>query len=116
MLIQAILIALCAWIACSNIEFLCWSLGLCAPFMWGPIVGLILGDVQAGLAIGTTTMLVYLGNIVIGEVSEKYGGYKWQKLQNCADYFGYKFKTHDSYEDAKATLYCYHKIMERKEV
>ena len=44
------------------------------------------------------------------------GGYKWQKLQNCADYFGYKFKTHDSYEDAKATLYCYHKIMERKEV
>lgn len=23
---------------------------------------------------------------------------------------------HDSYEDAKATLYCYHKIMERKEV
>lgn len=69
MLIQAILIALCAWIACSNIEFLCWSLGLCAPFMWGPIVGLILGDVQAGLAIGTTTMLVYLGNIVIGGVS-----------------------------------------------
>lgn len=53
---------------------------------------------------------------IYGEVSEKYGGYKWQKLQNCADYFGYKFKTHDSYEDAKATLYCYHKIMERKEV
>ena len=52
---------------------------------------------------------------IYGEVSEKYGGYKWQKLQNCADYFGYKFKTHDSYEDAKATLYCYHKIMERKE-
>lgn len=53
---------------------------------------------------------------IYGEVSEKYGDYKWQKLQNCADYFGYKFKTHDSYEDAKATLYCYHKIMERKEV
>ena len=69
MLIEALLIAVCAWIACANIEFLCWSLGLCAPFMWGLIVGLILGDVQAGLAIGTTTMLVYLGNIVIGGVS-----------------------------------------------
>lgn len=41
MLVQAILIALCAWIASANIEFLCWSLGLCAPFMWGPIVGAI---------------------------------------------------------------------------
>lgn len=53
---------------------------------------------------------------IYGEVSEKYGGYKWQKLQKCADYFGYKFKAHDSYEDAKATLYCYHKIIEGKEV
>lgn len=69
MLVQAILIALCAWIASANIEFLCWSLGLCAPFMWGPIVGAILGNVELGLAIGTTTMLVYLGNIVIGGVS-----------------------------------------------
>ncbi|MEG0034862.1 MAG: PTS sugar transporter subunit IIC [Bacilli bacterium] len=69
MLIQALLIAICAWIACANIEFLCWSVGLCAPFIWGPIVGLILGDVGAGLAIGTTTMLVYLGNIVIGGVT-----------------------------------------------
>lgn len=69
MLVQAILIALCAWIASANIEFLCWSLGLCAPFMWGLIVGAILGNVELGLAIGTTTMLVYLGNIVIGGVS-----------------------------------------------
>lgn len=69
MLLEAILIAICAWIACSNIEFLCWTLGLCAPFMWGPIVGAILGNVELGLAIGTTTMLVYLGSIVIGGVS-----------------------------------------------
>lgn len=69
MLVQAILIAVCAWICCANIEFLCWSVGLCAPFIWGPIVGFILGDVQAGLAIGTMTQLVYLGNIVIGGVS-----------------------------------------------
>ena len=69
MLNEAILIALCAWISSANIEFLCFSLGLCAPFVWGPVVGLILGNVELGLAIGTTTMLVYLGNIVIGGVS-----------------------------------------------
>ncbi|MCR0531854.1 3'-5' exonuclease [[Clostridium] innocuum] len=53
---------------------------------------------------------------IYGEFSEKYDDYKWQKLQKCADYFGYEFKSHDSYEDAKATLFCYRKIMERKGV
>lgn len=42
------------------------------------------------------------------------GYYKWQKLTTCADYYGYSFKAHDSLEDAKATLFCYNKIMDGK--
>lgn len=53
---------------------------------------------------------------IYGEVSEKHKGYKWQSLKRCADYYGYEFQAHDSYEDAKATLFCYRKIMEGREV
>lgn len=38
--------------------------------------------------------------------------YKRQKLITCAKFFNYTFNAHDSLEDAKATLYCYKKIME----
>ena len=43
-----------------------------------------------------------------------YGGYKWQKLITCAEYYGYDFKAHDSLEDVKATLFCYYKYLESK--
>lgn len=69
MLGKAILIALVAWLAASGIEFSCWAIQLCAPFVFGPLVGLIMGDVQAGLAIGCMTMLVYMGNIMVGGVA-----------------------------------------------
>lgn len=48
---------------------------------------------------------------IYGEWSEKYGTYKWQSLSKCAEYYGYKFKAHDSLEDVKATLWCYRKML-----
>ncbi len=44
---------------------------------------------------------------VYGEWSEKHNCYKWQKLQTCAQYFGYSFEAHNSLNDAQATLHCY---------
>lgn len=41
--------------------------------------------------------------------------YKWKKLSECAAYYGFKFKAHDSMEDIKATLYCYEQIVKNKE-
>lgn len=69
MLIQAILVALCTWVCASGIEFACWSIQLCSPICFGPIIGLIMGDVQLGLQIGAMTQVVYMGNIMIGGVS-----------------------------------------------
>ena len=47
---------------------------------------------------------------VYGEKDLKRGGYKWKKLTVCAEYYGYKFKAHDSLEDVKATLFCYRNL------
>lgn len=52
---------------------------------------------------------------IYGEYDSYHDSYKWQKLSKCADYYGYKFKAHDSLEDAKATLYCYKKMEEGRE-
>ena len=47
---------------------------------------------------------------IAGEWAERandgHGGWKWQKLVNCADHYGYRFHAHDSLEDTKATLHC----------
>ena len=46
---------------------------------------------------------------IYGEETEK--GYKWKKLTECAEYYGYtNYKAHDALEDARATLYCYYAI------
>lgn len=45
---------------------------------------------------------------VWGEWSEYFGSYAWKSLGTCANYFGYEFQAHDSLEDTKATLYCFH--------
>ena len=52
---------------------------------------------------------------VYGEWNEYYGNYKWQKLGKAAEYYGYKFKAHDSLEDVKATLYVYECMTKSKE-
>lgn len=49
---------------------------------------------------------------IYGERNEQYGNYKWQKLEKCAQYYGYEYKAHDALEDVKATLYCWNKIKE----
>lgn len=50
---------------------------------------------------------------VYGEINEKYGDYKWQKLSTCAKYYGCKEEGwHDSLADTKATLFCFHKMLE----
>ena len=67
--IQALLIALCAWFCSSGIEFLCWSVQLCSPIIFGPIVGAILGNVGLGLAIGCATQVVYMGTVMVGGIA-----------------------------------------------
>ena len=52
---------------------------------------------------------------IYGEWSCFWNRYKWQKLSTCAEYYGYKFKAHDSLEDAKATLYCYQQMQQEKQ-
>ena len=56
---------------------------------------------------------------IYGEWSEQYGCHKWQKLTKCAEYYGYDWGTdiaHDSLADCRATLYCYKKMKEQKEL
>lgn len=52
---------------------------------------------------------------IYSEWSDKYEDYKWQSLITCAAYYGYAFRAHDSLEDARATLFCFQKIMETEE-
>ena len=50
---------------------------------------------------------------IYGDWSDRFGEYKYKKLTTCARYYGYgRFKSHDSLEDAKATLHCFKKMME----
>ena len=37
------------------------------------------------------------------------------KKRECAEYYGYEFKAHDSIEDVKATLHCYRKLTEQRQ-
>lgn len=48
---------------------------------------------------------------VYGDYNSYYDSYKWQKLETCADYYGYVPEKeysmlHDSLSDCFATLYC----------
>lgn len=52
---------------------------------------------------------------IYGEVSDYFGGYKWQKLITCAEYYGFDWNSiamsaHNSLADCFATLHCYKKI------
>ena len=49
-----------------------------------------------------------------GEWDAEHNHYKWFKLKECADYFGYNWgsqTTHNTLSDCKAILYCYNKIL-----
>ena len=55
---------------------------------------------------------------IYGEWNEKHNDWKWKKLIDCADFYGYNWgddKAHDSLADCRATLYCYNKIKEGSE-
>lgn len=49
-----------------------------------------------------------------GEWNRFYESFKWQNLTKCAEFFDYKFSSHDSLEDVKATLHCYNCIQAMK--
>lgn len=51
---------------------------------------------------------------IYGDWNEDKQSYKWQKLTRCAEYYNFTWdeSAHNSLGDCKATLYCYHKIME----
>ena len=56
---------------------------------------------------------------IYGEWSEQYGCHEWAGLTKCAEYYGYDWGTdiaHDSLADCRATLYCYKKMKEQKEL
>lgn len=64
MLAEAVLIAIVAGIA--GIDLLNGLTHLHRPVVMGPIVGLILGDVQTGLLVGGTLELVWMGMVPLG--------------------------------------------------
>ena len=64
MLVKTLLIALVSFIG-----FLECGVGnsmIQRPIVMGPLVGLVLGDVNAGLAVGATLELAFMGNVTIG--------------------------------------------------
>lgn len=64
MLVQAILIGLVsAW---GSLDYACGTLYTMRPIVLSPLVGLILGDLQAGLAIGVSLELLFMGAISVG--------------------------------------------------
>ena len=61
MLVKTLLIALVSFIG-----FLECGVGnsmIQRPIVMGPLVGLVLGDVNAGLAVGATLELAFMGNV-----------------------------------------------------
>lgn len=51
---------------------------------------------------------------IFGKWDNYHESYKWQKLETCAKYYGYKKSGsfHNSLEDVRATLYCYFAMLE----
>lgn len=68
---------------------------------------------QAGLDINAPTFDVMREYAPIhGEIDEKHGGYKRQKLQKCSEHYGYVGDGwHNSLEDTRATLHCFYGVL-----
>lgn len=64
MLTQAILIGLIA--AFGKFDFQLGTLYAFRPIVLCPLVGLVLGDLQTGLAVGASLELLFMGSISIG--------------------------------------------------
>lgn len=63
------------------------------------------GIVVSGTIIDVMTSFIDYRKVTTG-INERY----W-KLINCAEYWGYAFPAHNSLEDAKATLFCFNKLI-----
>lgn len=64
MLVQALLVGLIAAIA--HLDYQLGTLYMFRPIVTGPLVGLVLGDVQKGLEIGVSLELLFMGAISVG--------------------------------------------------
>ena len=64
MLVQAILVGLVGAFGCLDYQL--GTLYAFRPIVLCPLVGLVLGDLQSGLAIGASLELLFMGSISIG--------------------------------------------------
>lgn len=76
---------------------------------------LIAADIDTGSQLFVDVM--YNFSIVFGEWSSKFNNYKFQKLETCAKYYGYRdFQKHRSLEDVKATLFCFLQMLKKNQI
>ena len=64
MLVQAILVGLVGAFGCLDYQL--GTLYAFRPIVLCPLVGLVLGDLQTGLAVGASLELLFMGSISIG--------------------------------------------------
>ena len=64
MIVQAILLGLIAFI--GKCDLATGTNMIQRPIVLGPLVGLVLGDLQAGITIGATLELFFLGAVSVG--------------------------------------------------
>ena len=55
---------------------------------------------------------------VFGEWNDYRNDFRWQRLANCAEYYGYQGdgNFHDSLEDVRATLHCFNAMTEQERI
>ena len=65
MLIPAILVSIVALLAAMDEQLFGASM-MARPLFTGPIIGLIMGDLQTGVIIGATLESMFMGSIMVG--------------------------------------------------
>lgn len=87
------------------------------------VVGYNIEQFDAGFLIGAGITIpdsTYYYDVMLefaeiyGDWNEYFGDYEWQKLRKCAAYYKYDWGndiTHNSLAFAKATLYCFEKMI-----
>ena len=78
-MLQAILVSIVAFLAAID-EYTFGASMMGRPLFTAPIVGLILGDFQAGIMIGATLELMFMGSIMVGRYTA--GGVCLQRAGN----------------------------------
>ena len=79
-MLQAILVSIVAFLAAID-EYTFGASMMGRPLFTAPIVGLILGDFQAGIMIGATLELMFMGSIMVGSATppEVYAPACWEQ-------------------------------------